>query len=1054
MSVPNIKRNVEVGTIYIPLWHTGLYTQRSPLFTPISAMGIQIISRFDTLWDGLNMEISLSNTLVRRPGFPAFCSANFGATEPPLAYYSFKNLNGTIVLLVDTLNEIYTFTTSAITSLFPKGAGSVQTSFQKVGNTLYMADGVEFIQWDGGATSTLPVGIAVPVAAPSVATGAGNLLPTSGWTYGYSYGNSVTGAVSTMSPITPTTGNLDETTITETTASCSVDTCVVSGNGSPGFAPGTVLFGTPNGNSFLAGDIVTLTGFSQSFMNTSYVVESSTVSQFTASSGPWGSPGLLNNPTGWTYAVNLSGLTNVTATKSPITIPGSAESYVYTVVNSGSQFLASNLFGGASPAIVKGGTVTRANSHTGTVLTLDTGSQFAQDMYETSTNKCYAYVTAQWAVGSSVAISGISGGAHGGASFTWLNGQTVTVESCSPIATSVAASFGVSGYVVTFTDPTGYGAIHGNQGGFNLNGTFSGNSTITFTTPTTVFTQVATSGDVTGAGLFYCDVNGDFTFYSGDVGRPISIVYEITPTGGAATVSFTVSGQSTNSPAPLQTDTTGFTQCDNITVYRTLDGDATGGPWYFLNQIPNNVALSGATLAGGQTTYTFTNTIPAGANNGFASAPGTKGAYISGFSNSALNGQFSILNSTDTSITCDNATGATVTGASAMVNSAAWYYTDTGSVFGYTLDTSDQDGELNILIEAPIDDENNPPPNTTNPITTSVTGTFSLLCYNAGRLWGAVDNFVYFSGGPDVTYGSPEDSWPPANVFTFPGKVTALVSVNAGLLVFTDSDMYIIYGTSTATFYSNLYQRNFGVANQNCIAQDGDNLFVFTTKSQLFCFTDQLQEIGFNIGDQLLANFPPSQTYLTIHRNGSDAGLFINGPTYGFKYRLDQQSWSTKFSFSSSVPIVASIETSADTYTLLASTIYGGTQILQRDETGTIFQDFSANYPCFATIGSLLLSPPGTVSILESILLDTIPVAGSAGPTVSVLLNEISGTFVTLPNPVNDPPLLPATTSITSSRYYLRAATTPLPQQVKHLMVKIAFSTENYAATIMTLGIG
>jgi hypothetical protein len=113
--------------------------------------------------------------------------------------------------------------------------------------------------------------------------------------------------------------------------------------------------------------------------------------------------------------------------------------------------------------------------------------------------------------------------------------------------------------------------------------------------------------------------------------------------------------------------------------------------------------------------------------------------------------------------------------------------------------------------EAPIDDENNPPPSITNPLTPTLGGTFSLITYYAGRLWGAVGNLVYFAGGPDITFGSPTESWPPANVFAFPGKVTALAAMPAGLVVFTNDTYYIIYGTSTSTFYAQVYLRNRGV---------------------------------------------------------------------------------------------------------------------------------------------------------------------------------------------------------------------------------------------------
>jgi hypothetical protein len=478
MAVPNFHKNVEIGTIYVPLWHTGLYTQRSPLYTPISSMGMQIISRYDTLWAGVNMELSLSNTLVRRPGFPVFCSQNVGA-QFPMAFYAFKDLSGNIYPIVDFQDNICSFTPTALTEITGKSEGAGQTSFQTVGNTLYMVDGVDSLQWLDGA-AVIPIGIAVPLTVPVVTTGTGSLLPTAGWSYGYSWGNSNTGAVSTMSPATATTGNLDEKVITETSVSVQVASCVVSGNAAAPFAPGTVTFGTPTGNTFVAGDLVTLSGLPTAFMNTTYIVESSDDAQFTTSSGPWGSPTTSTN--GWCTALNLSGLTQVTATKSPITIPGTVESYVYTVVNSGAQFLAANLFGGTQPASVLGGNVTPSTSLTGNMVSLDNGSAFSSNIAENSLNKVDVFVNKQWQIGSSVAISSMGGGGEGDSvTFSWLDGQTVIVESCTPIVhTMITGSpSSYSGYLLTFTDPTGYGTIHGEQVGIDVTGTFVGDSAAT-----------------------------------------------------------------------------------------------------------------------------------------------------------------------------------------------------------------------------------------------------------------------------------------------------------------------------------------------------------------------------------------------------------------------------------------------------------------------------------------------------------------------------------------------------------------------------------------------
>jgi hypothetical protein len=68
------QRNLEKEGLYISRWWTGVIDNRSPLFTPMSAMGVQIIERQDTLWDGLNVMITPQYTLKRRYGNTKACS--------------------------------------------------------------------------------------------------------------------------------------------------------------------------------------------------------------------------------------------------------------------------------------------------------------------------------------------------------------------------------------------------------------------------------------------------------------------------------------------------------------------------------------------------------------------------------------------------------------------------------------------------------------------------------------------------------------------------------------------------------------------------------------------------------------------------------------------------------------------------------------------------------------------------------------------------------------------------------------------------------------------
>lgn len=953
-NAPNIKRNLEAGQFYIPSWVNGIHVNRSPLFTPLSAMGAQMISRFDTLWGGNNMELSMQNTLVRRPGYPKWCTSAFGSAEFPLQFYSYQNLNGTISTLVDTQTNTYTFTPTGKSSIVAKLSGAVQTAFQRIGQALYMANGksLQASGDDGTLGPARPVGIAVPAVAPTFVLGVtGSLLPAVGFSYGYSYAASVSGHVSTMSPLSADVGDLNVQSVTEGEVSCEITlvTSVVSGDG-----PGTVTFSTPNGNNFSVGQTIVVTGFPVTtagtyVVNNKYVVTAAGAGFVSASTAVWGPA--YHGPSGHGFGQNCAFIQPTVgcfATLNPITIPGASgpgTSYTYTVVNV-SNFAPTNLFGAVTPS-------------------------------------------------------------------------PVSVKS---------------------------------PGG------------------TKVYTQIASGTPSTGQ--FVVDATGDFTFAAADTGLPIVVTYAVTPTTGATPVSVILSGPASNnqfSTAPSgangvgsngqQTDLTGFGIVDTIVIYRDQDSDLSVGPWFFLAQIPNNITLVAATVLSqsNQVQYTFGKSCSAGANNGFAGATGTLGATIAGFVNSGNNGNFDIIASDENSITCTNSGGTTEGSATAFVNSDSWTYTDTGSVYGYQFNNTIPDGELDILIEAPIADENNPPPNTTNPITTSVDGTFSLLAYGAGRMWGAVDNFVYFAGGPDVTFGNGNESWPPANVFTFPGKVTALASVPAGIVVFTADDMYIIYGTSTSTFYPQVYQKNFGVASQNCIVLDGDTLYIYSNSGQLWEFTNRLKEIGLNIAPYLGATFSPPTTYLTMHKNGEDVGLFISdGATNYARYRIDEDSWSPLCQIVGGASCFQSIETSAGVYTLMVGSAAGSGFIAARDLT--TWSDIGGTYACNGIVGSIIVSPPGGTAVVDSIQIQYVNTGSD--PTISFLPQDyapLSGsvTKFTALQLVNDPPkLIPSgTAQFKQKRAYLKSSATPIAQEMSNLQINIAFPSENFKAEVLTMGV-
>lgn len=156
---------------------TGFWPNRSVLRDGASTLYMLRygLGRQDTIWAGSNTEISPFLTLIRRPGSSVFNSATF---PPIISYYAFHTFTLTsehILVLVDTASAVYDATVNGTkTLIFTKSAAAVgqPTYFLGVGNTLYMTNGVDNVQWiynpSTGTGTMLPWGINAPTTAPTV----------------------------------------------------------------------------------------------------------------------------------------------------------------------------------------------------------------------------------------------------------------------------------------------------------------------------------------------------------------------------------------------------------------------------------------------------------------------------------------------------------------------------------------------------------------------------------------------------------------------------------------------------------------------------------------------------------------------------------------------------------------------------------------------------------------------------------------------------------------------------------------------------------------------
>lgn len=398
---------------------------------------------------------------------------------------------------------------------------------------------------------------------------------------------------------------------------------------------------------------------------------------------------------------------------------------------------------------------------------------------------------------------------------------------------------------------------------------------------------------------------------------------------------------------------------------------------------------------------------------------------------------------------------------------------------------------LNELIEAPIDDANDPvpgqfgstqfqqtvdsnSPSDTDPFPSTSPGSGAIgFVYHQGRLWSFVGSNVFASGGPDTVVGNGFTAWPPTNVFPFQSNVSALLSTTSGLLVWTTTGLYIIGGgPAIVTYYSQLLVDGLGLLTANYLTLLAGVPYVFSADRQLIGIEPGTGIIrtGHPIGDKL-AQFNPATGYLTYHSYGDlDHALFISDGV-GTWYRCDTNLapdsqyvgpvWSPAATILNGFKAIASIETAPGLKQLLIGPTAPGF-VLARDSTYSIFADGGLPgtvtqgfpYESFFTMGSIMLATAGQMAELAFICADFIKTGSQ--PTVSVLFDEISATngaafeiisnsFVSDPPKLYGPVALPAT--IWSNRYYFGQTTpensqigdVPLPAWAKHIQVKVDF---------------
>jgi hypothetical protein len=1039
----DIKRNLQDGGLYIDKWWTGMYKNRSALYTPVSAMGITLISRRDALIDGQNMMVTPQYTLKRRYGHSKACTVAFNANEWPLTFASFQQTSGNIIPIMDTQTNVYRFGPTSRTSIYTKQAGAGQSSFVSDLTWLYWVDGKSSLKYDG--TSVWNLSITPPATAPIITTvqsgNAGTQWQAVTW-------------FSTMGILVDANSNAQQ---------------LIAINNGTQF--GTSSSGQPTWNN--------------------------NPGQTTAETGPvrWINEGLLAD---W-----RAGYYKYFADATTYQFPGAiwdtphGEAY-YEVYSAGAGI---NLPTGASRPPFSGQLNSQYIDNFCTWQASAVNGAFPSvkawapsHLYSTN-DRVYQPSTPPSTAQTPVYLmrcttGGTSDASFSSAAFSKQVGQTTTDNQLQWINLGSAIRLNATSYSPwTSSLSHSFGCIKDSLGGAggpgNLQvciGSFVNGVVVLGGTGTTGLTPPTWPSSLGSASYGQQTVDGSVVWVcvGSDTGWQSSTIYYLPAAGFAAPVQVTGLGGAQiveGNPSIAQfvvntgvSQTPGPPSWNNAKNVTTTDGTVTwisNGP-----QLANSFSWSkGYAYAYSYKARSLTDfysvatgtppalPIPPGSTFGALPAPtGSKSGGVSTSSPVALittsnSGAQNILTMTgstdpqvDTIVIWRSKDGG---GASnmfelteipnpAVVNGVA----GTASYTDFQLDSI-----LNTQILAPIANANNPLP----------TGA-TILVWHAGRLWTAVGNVLYFSGGPDTAPGVGQEAWPPGNNFTLPGVITALTSTTAGLIISVNDDAYVTTGTTSASFtVPIIWQANFGVPTMNAVAQDGDNVFFFTTKGQIWHFSaNGLADIGYlNAAD--FAAMTPANVYIAIHRSGVDEGLFVSdGSANLWRYSQNSSGWDAPYTPIGGVNAIGSIETSNGTWNLLLGRPTGAGFILKRDLS--LFTDDSSAYPAFVTVGSLVVAPPRQVALIQSVLFQGIVIG--TYPTISVMINEIKdissfpATFTVLPNPVVDPPqLVNFQNTIYMKRHDFKAASVPLAMHVQHMQVKIDFGSDTVANELLGLGL-
>jgi hypothetical protein len=1023
---------------YVPIHFSraqyGLVTNRAALHNPsIGIYGDFYGAGKDVLLAGSNIEVSPQQTWKHRPGCSAF------ATLPSkcLTSYPYFNPDGSITLYMDTVTGVYT-NPSSPALFFTKSAGAGQTSFLQIGNTLYMANGVDnkkviggkIYNWASNGPQTAPI-----VVIDSVGSGASASVPWAAST-----------VFTTMGLLKDTNNNIQQLISVNADGTNTTSTVI-----------GTSGVGEPVWNNTSGGTVTEASGLQWECFGPVGVWQPTTTYTDASSPGTLANPSVIFDGTsGNIFIFNGNGA-------------GSGASGVTRPNFSGVPLLGHVGDNGFKWFNIGPAKTWKPATHFNQYGSASGANDPGAFIIEPTTPQAAGYGTInQQTVFFQVVIT--VGGGNSDASHT---GPQWATTQAKPVTRDGQLNFQFLGSAVR-ANLTTYTAWQAGTPFFNVidDGTnlqvclVGGISAAGAPTFQTTYGAITNDGSVqwvcVGPKLSWAASTKWFLPASGFT-PPVS---GVNPYGGSAiidsnsNVEFVTSSGKSGLTAPVWATTVGATTTDSgitwtlTALASTFKGSTalafTKGYGYvyawksrsatdfYVNNAPNGQSGGlGPPIgsgSGGITTASPVFKMPVGAN---------AGAIMQ------ISGQWPTDTQYDT-VCIFRSTDGFQSGPYLELTEIAAPTPVNGVYQGtWTFYDSIPDIQLNELVEGDVDGLNAPPP----------TGLTNLELH-MNRIWGNVGNIVYASSGPDipVANGNGYEGWSASNTFPLQSPVNKHIATQSGLLAFTTSDVYIIAGgPSIPQFFPWRIARGIGLLSTNAIQIVGGEIYMVTADKRFIAFQPGIghSEPGFPIADQI-ATFTPSSVYITEHASGQDpSAMYVcDGSTGWFRLvphaapgfvSTDQPVWSPFATITGGCTGVQSVTTAPGVRSLL---IYqSGGVILKRDLTTA--QDSGSNFSGNYTIGSIILAQPGQLAELGFV---TFEFANQGSPTAGFLLDEISGSFHQFTSFRYDPPdrygNTGTPTSYSPQRFEFKQTvdTNQLPPflGVRHLQLKVSYPSENF----------